>query len=395
MRRIAFALSILAGSLGLPAVALAQGITIPDVGNLVRNSAAIVVGTLSSTNPGAAQAPLSLDVVRVLKGPVTPGSTVLVTRPKPLSSCPEAVGQGSAYGIWFLAENPGGGLSLARVPELQTCDPLRQGFEVPAGPVAADWQYSPDADPRSKLADELAWSLTAYNGSGPEELVDNPFLLDGTPPPQLQAIYQVLRESPVPFIRARGLLGLARLGDPGALSTIASGLAQLLATRRSDQHEIGGTKLAVHYDDPTISWYVAMSLSMVANPADQAVSQLGRIINSSVATRSIRRAAAHALANIHTALAAKLLAPLLDSPDPWLRADAVGGLACFANALPVISAEDGRPVDYDFNRKGPFKTKDTLAHWTMGTHEFLKNPGYYLDFWKSWWAQNSALIQAQ
>ena len=83
-------------------------------------------------------------------------------------------------------------------------------------------------------------------------------------------------------------------------------------------------------------------------------------------------------------------APLIDDPDPLISTYALSTLACFANAVPVLDdTVSGHKVD--LNRQGPFKSKDTLAHFVLGSmgSEAQQTKAY----WQQWWASHQSSIQ--
>ena len=79
------------------------------------------------------------------------------------------------------------------------------------------------------------------------------------------------------------------------------------------------------------------------------------------------------------------LARLLDSPDATLRTCAIGGLAMFANNVPIGSHE---PAAGDW----AWRTDDTIAHSAMDQGVISNNAAYYIGFWKSWWAANQVAL---
>jgi len=83
----------------------------------------------------------------------------------------------------------------------------------------------------------------------------------------------------------------------------------------------------------------------------------------------------------------RYLAGLLESPEPILRTLAVGGMAMFANNVPMNSHHPA-PGDW------PYRTEETIAHSAMDPNPIAGNESYYVGFWKNWWLQNKEALAA-
>lgn len=102
-----------------------------------------------------------------------------------------------------------------------------------------------------------------------------------------------------------------------------------------------------------------------------------------------RSAAAKALASIHTKEALPYLAVLIDDQDRGLRAEGIGGLASFANGLPVQTPANTTSLEYlQFPPIASYKTGETVAHFVLALPSTAPDEAAYLSFWKSWWSQN-------
>lgn len=110
---------------------------------------------------------------------------------------------------------------------------------------------------------------------------------------------------------------------------------------------------------------------------------LKQLLNSD--SMSFRRAVARELARIHSADAVTTLAALLDDPDAEIVASAVGGLAMFANGVPPGKLQPSP-------EPAPYRTEETIAYSVMSAEAISARRSYYVNFWKSWWQQNSAKI---
>jgi hypothetical protein len=139
---------------------------------------------------------------------------------------------------------------------------------------------------------------------------------------------------------------------------------------------------------------IAETVARLSNSSDDAVKQLGRLSQASTSSQPIRHAAARALAEIHTPLALTYLAPFLyDKNDATFRAYAIGGIACFANGVPVL--DPTRPDGQLNLNYSSILRQMRLSYFAMGLPTISKKESYYLDFWRSWWSSNGAAVQAK
>ncbi len=99
----------------------------------------------------------------------------------------------------------------------------------------------------------------------------------------------------------------------------------------------------------------------------------------------VRAAATAALARIHTPAAVMLLGPALLDSNFQVRWRAIGGLAKFANNIPVggMSPSDGPWL---------FRTDETIRY-SVNSEEIGDREDYYLDFWRAWWSENQKSIE--
>ncbi len=209
----------------------------------------------------------------------------------------------------------------------------------------------------------------------------------------MHTIYEALAASPAATEHLWGLLGLVRMGDATALATLAANVSQLSATPMPATRILDGKQVEVRYGDPTAGSILQISLASISLPSPAAVTALGAILDAPGAPLAVQLGAARALADDHSPAAIRFLAPLLSSLNPDLQSWAVGGIASFANAAPPLDLSKG-PAGLHINRQGPFRTKATFLHWTIGASNVRKHLQYYVQFWKRWWAQNSGLIPA-
>jgi hypothetical protein len=208
-------------------------------------------------------------------------------------------------------------------------------------------------------------------------------------------IHRKLAASPITSVSMLGRLGLMHEGNPGQLQALSENVTTLATLPRTSSFVKGDQTLTVSYQKgyDTYEFLIASSVESITNGNSSTVGELGKLLQSSSSER-IRFAAARALRNIHTPLAVTFLAPLLWGKDPALRAEAVGGLACFANNMPIIDYTEPSS-GIDLSLAGPYKSQATIEHFTMGKQTFSKNEAYYLDFWQTWWSTNGASVSAR
>ncbi len=118
------------------------------------------------------------------------------------------------------------------------------------------------------------------------------------------------------------------------------------------------------------------------NPDPAGIAILGKIAQSSP-NPTLVDAALGALAVIHTKDTLPYLASFLDSQNLELLKYATGGLASFANGIPI-----GKHTP----TSSPYLTSDTIAHSCMSVECIAARPSYYRDFWKQWWAEHRAQL---
>jgi hypothetical protein len=353
------------------------------------------VATPDPTTAGS----INIQVSRVLKGQeLLHSNTLTLGGIRTTGECGIPPNTQPVTAIWFLSSSPSGALIFAQSPRSQSCHPFANDFEVQAGPLASKWQY-PDSTPaKDKLAYELAASIEANNGNGPYALILNAQLLKGVSKEIGTDIYGKLAADGSESLHFLGLLGLVQLADAPSVQNLASNVSILEQTKARTFLMKNGKQVPITYgaeqsNGSTRAPEIAQSVFSLKSTDDRVVNALGRILQDAK-TLQIKYAAAQALQNIHTPLAVSFLAPLLSSEDRQLRSFAVGGLSCFANGVAVVDLSvPGGGISLSNN--GPFKTTDTVAHFAMGEMTISKHPDYYLSYWKSWWADNAASVQAQ
>lgn len=383
---------------GAHSLAHADGDGRPSVEFLNYMSDAIVVGTGTITTTDGKSNRVEIVPMRIIKGSGLAVERPIVVTRNPSSSGCSFVGSSSAEtAIWFLSALPNGSWRFADSPKSQSCHPLTSDFETSAAQLPSEWTYDPTLDSKDKLAYELAFSIESNRGDGPVALIMNPLLLKGLSKTSGAKIYTKLAASRNANVRMVGLLGQIDQGDISALRYLSANLTTLESAPARSTYVQKGTRLAIRYGSEdgkpaTQAPAIAESISYIANPDNEVVTELQKILQNT-SYQSIRYAAAKALQNLHTPLAVTFLGPLLNSDDPQIRAFAIGGLSCFANGVPTIdlSAKVGGMT---FSNTSPFKTLETLTHFAMGKQTIEKQESYFLDYWRAWWSANGPSINA-
>jgi hypothetical protein len=235
------------------------------------------------------------------------------------------------------------------------------------GPIVSAYAYSATASVDDKLASEICSALEGVSGVS----LPTYALLSGgidelnSSVPQL--FYQRLASSASTEQQVFGLSGRIRSGDTSAL-TAAAQIASAVT---------GGQAQGV----------LLLSVREYLRPTDPtSVNAVGQVATDFALPATLREAAAHVLAAVHTAAALPLLATLLDDPDLNVQVEAVGGMGSFANGLPVRTRQSAVTLAYlQLPANAPYKTQDTVANFALGQ---AANETSYISFWKNWWSAN-------
>jgi hypothetical protein len=283
---------------------------------------------------------------------------------------------------------------LGLTPKSQSCHPFSNDYEVPSGSLSAQWTYPSSLSPKDKLAYELAASFDAHQGTGPYVFAINQLVLGSVGESAGADIHRKLAASSISGVSMLGRLGLIHEGNPGQLQALSENGTALSAVPITSSFAKGNRTLTVSHPKgyDTYEFLIARNVESITNGNTSTVGELGKLLRTSSSGR-IKFAAARALQKIHTPLAVTFLAPLLWDKDPALRAEAIGGLACFANNMPIIDYT--KPSSgINLNLAGPYKSQATVDHFTIGTQTISQDEAYYLDFWRTWWSTNGASVSA-
>ncbi|MCX6616801.1 MAG: hypothetical protein NTZ98_11990 [Acidobacteria bacterium] len=339
-----------------------------SIGRLAATADLIAVGDLKSGFQTGGRAVFSLELDRVLKGSQTPGSGIQVEWKTHGNLGTSALPP--ARGLWFVKQAGTSwellSVTTGEVPFSDTYLPL------PAGPVGNIFAYAPSDPLGDKLASELA------NAAVGLDIPDLGFRilgsLDQLTSPVVSKAYQQLSEASAAGRRALGFAGLIRKGDLAALAAVSQQFPEMSLV-------------------PEFSAVVSAVDGFFRSTDPAAVALLGQFATNGALPRPLAYAAAHALRSIHTKEALPYLATLLDAPENELRYEAIGGMAAFANNLPVQRPDNVANLEYlRVQSPGPFTTEDTRAHLALGRQALEHDEARYLNYWRAWWARNKSLL---
>lgn len=327
----------------------------------------IVVGTASDGLWAGTTASFKIQVDRVLKGEATVGGIVQVSWLAGGATAGDASSIDGS-GLWFLQSSSGGWTLL---PVFQGAAAFTRTF-IPeqSGPILSFYTYAPTAVIGDKLALEIAAAIEEANGGGPD-LIDIQFDLDHLSSPVASGLYQrMANASPTPE-NILGLSGLIRGGSGDALNTAVRAIKTFSGFPMETGVLVRSIRDEFRATDST-------SVGVLGQAA----------ANSQDSNLSFRRAASHALASIHTSDALPFLAALLNDEDATIQAEAAGGLALFANGLPVQSSSDVAGLGFlQLPASAPYQTPETIGNLALGDAA-----SQHVSFWRNWWTQNKATL---
>jgi len=376
MKRVRCVLVAVAGLvLGAPqASAGLQGS--PNIAQLAAAADIIVIATVVDdvvVLGGAQGVTFTLLVDRVLKGPEQANMSLPVVW-VPMTGGPlgDAKYIRGAHGVFFVRRARTGEFQI--VPHAGSNERFEDTiFPVASGPLDAKYAYAPAASVVEKLFLELGAAVASPS-------LQNALLnflhwtpLDSSLNSVAHRVYENWAASSDGKVRMFGLAGLVRQGDGVALQKAAQTLQDL-------------------GNSTPQPWVLSLAISgyfRSGSPAD--LKTLARLTNAGPI--DVRRAAAYALAAVHSRDSLPFLANLLESDDPDIRSYGVGGLAMFANhvATITITSYPGAGMQPQ-SGDAPYRTQETMKHFTMGSETMRSNEAYYVIFWKDWWKQHAGQL---
>jgi len=291
----------------------------------------------------------SVDVERVIKGTVQPGQLISVVWVSPFGVPDGAYPKD--HGILFMHNTPSGAWEILPVANGHVTW-LDAFIRTPITPAPAGTLSDTDLD---KVLRELVAAIKANSVPVPVDLA---------------AIHRTNR-SPILDKAFREFAvstdaKLMTLGHRGLISVSDTSVVQSL-------HQNFQTLHAAPFWLPLVDEIKYQ----YTNASPVAVRGLGSLVTDQTSPAELRLAAATALARVHSRESLPYLAELLDDSHQELKALAVGGLASFANNVPV-GGHDPAAGEWKYHNDA------TIAH-----SSFSSAPPN-VAFWKTWWLQNNA-----
>ncbi|MBL8234175.1 MAG: hypothetical protein JNL98_37110 [Bryobacterales bacterium] len=324
---------------------------------------AIVIGAVDAHSPFSHSPVITIEatvhITRVRKGPLAAGTTLSLSWELPPGvrrSSNTATAKLQSYGIFFLARKPAGRWSVLWVYEGSPMWDeafLKIPAQSPPGLRAAVLASLPA---NASVVDTVLAEVVLAHESGVQVNINLIEEFRRSKSPFLESAFVRFQSNRDPHIRNLGIRGSLAAGDVGTL----------LAIQREHR------TLA---SDDSLWQRLLDSLRLFVNTERRALWSLGLMASDEGSRIDLRSAAASALARMHTRDTLPLLAALLDDPSDELRAIACGGIARFANNLPMDSSQPA-------SRYSPYRTWDTIIHATFESE--------HTPFWKAWWKEHKA-----
>ena len=225
-------------------------------------------------------------------------------------------------------------------------------------------EFQPGDDEFTKTVKELA-TIVAYSGETFAQHLLMPLAWDRAAGDVAEVAFEAMRASNKTTGIVKGTTGLMALGG------VAGARALSEAWEQSETRELIAAQLGFLEDnyrstDPEGIAILSKWLSPDTSP-------------------DLRAAAAGALARIHTAAATVELGDaFLSTSDFQVQWRAVGGLAMFANSVPI----GGGGPDGESSR---FSTAETMQN-SAYDEEYTRARPNLINFWKNWWVTNQQAI---
>ncbi len=341
------------------------------LGPLLNQADSVVVGTVAGSTTGVGHLALSLTVLRVVKGSGALGSSILATWSSPsflyaglnVNSVQASPLVGKT-GVWFLQQV---GSGWAVLP-FSTGDVRANDIYIPVPSVALPtaYAYQASADPQTKLLQEIGAAAEDPTTSVAISRLEGSRILVGLDQTGLQVLLSHLASSSQTVAKATGLAGLLRLSIPSAATTLSA---------------IDFNLFPIEVQNNLFN-----AICEYRSTDSGGVNALGMLLNSRYQD-SVRACATHALREIHTLQAARLLEGLFGDASARIRYDAVIGIAQFAMGFPQANRADKLAVMASFN-PGPSVTHEMKQHYPSQSL-FSTNEQEYLSYWKIWLSAHS------
>ena len=330
-----------------------------SISGALRDSDLVVVGTANVTfNAGLYSG--SILVSEVLKGKTTIGSAIPMSWREPpnpavirMPGLPEKPIQVS--GIFFLRIAPG---PSQLITLMNGSSSFRDSY-LPTMPRASRGPITVANSSHVKTAlDRIVLEIVSCSEAGLPLRYDLVGLYKETRSPVLVAAFRAFQMSTDQEVAAVGHAGAIATGDASSIGSIYRNAKTLSTARR---------------------WGSVLSeMRQFSDPANtSAIAALETIVSDQSTRPPLREAAAISLGKMHTRQSLPYLAALLSEPSLTLRVAAVGGLALFANNVPVGSYTPAAGPS-------PYRDDQTIAH-SAWDEAIVRRDGSYTTFWQTWW----------
>ncbi|HZL57319.1 MAG TPA: HEAT repeat domain-containing protein, partial [Bryobacteraceae bacterium] len=304
----------------------------------------------------------TLRIVASLKGSLIPGSEIgahlegrgmwILPEPRQTAILP-------LFGIWFLKACGSTYSVLSRDGKLG---------EIGFAPVVL-----PESAPRAALASvaqEIAASLRWLASAPVPRFGQLPLDFATLDPSETIPVYREFASEKIAALSTLGISGLIENNQPDGVKLAAAEWNTLTPEGRAS---------------------IVGSLMSYSNDSDSdAVRSLDRLaVNDDP---GLRRNVTQALRAIHTKEALPALAVLLDDKTPGVSFVAAQGFCLFVRNAPIVTPDAVRSMAWTGSRApAPFRTPDTEPHCFPRSQT---DPGAEAAFWKTWWAEHKAEIEA-
>jgi hypothetical protein len=335
-------------------------------------ASAVVIGSVETGTDGPAQVTFKVHVSRVLTGDTRlSGQDIAVvhnwTRSGRFVPAVFPVNQ-IPSGMWFLT---GGAASGWDVIESR---PSRHGtflaLFLPAGaaPPAGAFGYGPG----TPLTDALVYEVAAgvdLAGEDPE-ILSGAFASLNTP--------AGLDSAAIRKVLAAGVVS----GDPALQAVALAGNLERQVPNAVQQ--LADSWPAINMDRHVESVIFALA-NMWRDTTPTSVQQLAAFAVGIQPGAEIRKAAARALAAIHSRETLPFLASLLSSADPTEQERAVYGISAFANGCPVQTPNNAVSMSYlQCNQASAYRTAATTANFAFRPGSPQREADL-VSSWQNWW----------
>ena len=330
-----------------------------SVRNMIDTADAIAVCTIAQGTVVQGVAVATLVVEKSLRAKLALGTTLTVRwqGPPTYRSQPRPIEK--VRGLFFFRKSP-----VAR--EMAVLSAMQEGVDfertfyiLPAGEAPAHFMPPANASIEDRVFLLLAWAKEV--GWPPQlgAVFGLAEMYRKMPSDITRATFQRMAQSKNPRVAVLGMRAMVDGSDKNFVETLERDQDRILAMPGSSGIL---DSLKFYYAD--------------TDPAS--INAMGRMATAPTGKPEVRQAAAGALARLHTQASLPFLASLLDSPDAVLRTFAVGGLAMFANNIPIGS-------HHPAPGKWSYRTEETMARSAMDVKRVADNDAYYVGFWKQWW----------